>query len=640
MINQQTVERIKEAARIEDVVGEFVPLKKRGSRLLGLCPFHQEKTPSFNVNTQLNIYKCFGCGKAGDAISFLQEHEHLSYVEALRWLAERYQIPVEEKEATPEQKAESDHRESLMIVNHYAAGWFADCLRNSDEGRAVGLAYFQERGLREDTISAFGLGWCPESGDAFSRAATAAGYQSAFLEELGLSRMRDGHLRDFYRARVIFPIHNAGGKAIAFGARTLRDGPGIPKYLNSPESVVYNKSAVLYGLFQAKRAISEHNMVYLVEGYMDVLSMHQGGIRQTVAASGTALTPEQLKLIRRYTPNLTLVYDGDAAGAKAAMRGIELALEAGLQVRIAALPPGEDPDSMVRRIGGAAVQEYLQANTRDFVLYRAELLRAEAGADPIRRAEGMREILTTISLVSDPLQRALFLRQAASLLDMDEALLIRETNKLLQERLRKQGPSQARPEEPLPQPAGDEEHLQQTATDPGPHRELDLIRLLLEAGDFTIEEQPAVQVILEQIADVELEHHLYARVLSLYREAWSEGRLLMARHLLEHEHNELRELAMNLLNKPWELSPNWTKRHEIAITDKKVLIRRDAEKVITALKAHKIDTMLSQVLERIRETSDEAELRHYQGLYQQLRENRARLSEAAGQMLVKRIGKT
>lgn len=636
MISPQTVERIKQAARIEEVVGEFVQLKKRGANWIGLCPFHQEKTPSFTVNISRNIYKCFGCGKGGDSIGFLEEHEHLNYPEALRWLAGRYQIDIEEEQASPEQQAEMQHRESLLIANQYAAQWFANQLQNSEEGRNVGLAYFQERGFRQPIIEAFGLGWCPENGDAFTRDALEAGYQQNFLEELGLTKTRDGKARDFFRGRVLFPIHNLSGKVIAFGARTLRSGPGIPKYLNSPESLIYSKSAALYGFHQARRAIAAADLAYLVEGYTDVLSLHQAGIENVVASSGTALTAGQVRLIRRYTTHLTLLYDGDSAGIKAALRGTEIALEEGMQVRIVRLPDGDDPDSLAQRLGGEETKAFLDREAKDFVLFKTSLLLDEAGGDPIRKAELVRDVLHTISKVSDPITRSLYLKQTAGLLDVAEDLLIRESNRLIGQQLRKNRGESAAEEIPLPEAPLSDQHEQDMPSDPESFRERDLIRLLLELEPYTVEELPAITFVLEQISEIELEHPLYASVLQEFRKAMEQGQVQSARFFLENENKALQALALELLHKPYELSPNWEIKHEIAITSREFLVRKDIEKVVASLKAVKIDRMMGELQQRFNEslsTEEEAELLL---MYRTLRQAKESLNQAAGIFSVSR----
>jgi DNA primase len=634
LISPQTTERIKQAARIDDVVGEFVPMKKRGANLLGLCPFHQEKTPSFTVNIARNTYKCFGCGRGGDSISFLEEHEHLSYPEALRWLANRYQIEIEEEHATPEQQAAHDHNESLMIVTQYAAKWFAGQLHESEEGQSIGLSYFQERGFRKETLEHFGLGWCPENSDSFTQAALAAGYRQEYLEELGLTKSKEGRSWDFYRARVIFPIHNLSGKTIAFGARTLRTGPGIPKYLNSPESPIYSKSAVLYGIFQARRAISEANLAYMVEGYTDVISLHQAGIKNVVASSGTALTAAQLRLVRRYTPNITLLYDGDSAGLKAAMRGTEIALEEGLNVRIVRLPDADDPDSLVQRLGGDGTREFLEREAKDFVLFKTSMLLEEAEGDPIRKAELVRDVLGTISKVSDSITRSLYLKQTAALMEIKEELLIQETNRLVQQQHKRSGPPSVKSEPDLPSQPLESSDSRETSGDPVEYRERDLIRLLFEADGYTIDERSAVSFILEHISEVELVHPVYSDVLTDYRTGLENGVERKSRYFLEHERKDFKDLAISLLHPPYELSPNWGEKHEIAITDKKFLIRKDIEKVVASLKASKIDRMLQELQIQIKETEEPAEVMHLMMLYKELRDARAALTNAAGHLMV------
>ncbi len=698
MIKPETVQRIKEAARVEDVVGEFVRLKKRGGNLIGLCPFHDEKTPSFNVNIARNIYKCFGCGKAGDPIKFLEEHEHLSFVEALRWLAERYQIEIEEEARTPEQEAAQDHREALQIANRWAAEYFAQQLREGEEGRAVGLAYCKERGLLDKTIDTFGLGWCPDGGEAFLKAATDAGYRPEFLVELGLVKERDERRYDFYRGRLMFPIHNLSGKVIGFGGRTLKSGPRIPKYINSPESILYNKRQVLYGIHQAKRSIIREERCFMVEGYTDVLSLHQAGIENVVASSGTALTPDQVRLVKRYTPNLTILYDGDAAGLNAAMRGTEIVLAEGMNVRIVRLPDGEDPDSLVQSRGAEGMLEFLDAQASDFVLFKTRQLLQGVKDDPMRKAAAVQDVVSTIALVGDPIARAFYVKETARLMELSEQLLLTETNKALQQRMRKNREREARERGSTPPPP-DAEHLpprvaggqvggqslpdgveapppgtvdldpnrsaRQAVSDPMQPRELDLIRLLFESEGYTVDEQPAIPFILEQVADVDLEHPLYRKILQAYRQALSIGEVLTNVFFLQHEDPDIKTLAIDILHKPYELSPNWAKKHDIAITDKRFLVRRDVEKVVAYLKVRKIDGLIKEVAAQMQalhrktiysskeeveaaekeaaargeeapKTEDQLEAERLLGLYQRLKKAKQDLAEAAAHTLVDR----
>lgn len=598
MIRPEVVERIKETARIEDVVGEFVQLKKRGANLLGLCPFHQEKTPSFSVNPARNIYKCFGCGRGGDTIDFLEEHEQLGYPEALRWLAGRYQIEIEEEEVGAEELAARDRRESLFIVSRFAAGWFEEQLHESGEGRQVGLAYFRERGFREATIREFGLGWCPSDGEAFTRAALEAGYRKEFLEELGLTRDRGGRSRDFFRERVVFPIHNLGGKVVGFGARTLRSDKRIPKYVNSPESEIYVKSRVLYGIHAAKREIIRAGKAFLVEGYTDVLAMHQAGVSNVVASSGTALTGDQIQLLRRYTTEVTILYDGDAAGVRAALRGTELILEQGMNVRIVVMPEGDDPDSLARRLGSEAFAAYLEEHAKDFVLFRAEGLLEESEGDPIRKASLVKDIVGTIAKVADPLTRSFYVKETARLMDVSEQLLLAELNKARRADWKKARRAPvSEPEVPLPpssppvQPGEkDEEAWQERA----------LIRLLFDMEERELDGQPAVQAVLERVEEIELDHPLYARILQAYREGRKRGDLPVAADFLGHDDPQVKTLAIDLVHKPWSLSGKW-EDYDIHITDPAFLVSKDVDKVVGYLKYRKLVALRNQLRGKLRD---------------------------------------
>ena len=386
MIDQATIDRIIDAAEISEVVGEFVTLKKRGVNMLGNCPFHNEKTPSFTVSPAKGIFKCFGCGKGGNAVNFIMEHESLTYPEALKWLAKKYSIEVKEEEVSPEQIKQKDDRESMMIVSGYAQKYFSRYLHEEAEGRSVGLSYLRERGIRDDIIRKFELGFCPDGKDIFTQNAQKQGYKMEFLEKTGLTIKRDDWVRDRFAARVMFPIHNIAGRVIAFGGRTLKNEKTIAKYLNSPESEIYHKSRVLYGIYQAKREITRLDKSYLVEGYTDVLSLHQAGIENVVASSGTALTHDQIRLIKRFTPNITIIYDGDAAGIKASLRGIDLVLEEGVNVKVLLLPDGEDPDSFARSMSSSQLTAYIEANETDFIRFKTKLLMKGVENDPIEKA--------------------------------------------------------------------------------------------------------------------------------------------------------------------------------------------------------------------------------------------------------------
>ncbi|HSV87659.1 MAG TPA: DNA primase, partial [Bacteroidales bacterium] len=429
MITPETIGKILDATRVEEVVGEFVRLKKRGVNLIGLCPFHNEKTPSFNVSPVRGIYKCFGCGKGGNAVNFLMEHEHYTYPEALKYLASKYSIEIEEKTPTPEQVQEQDAKESLFTLTAFAQKYFEETLHNHEEGKAIALTYLKERGVLPETIKKFGIGYCPDQWDVFTRHATKNGYKKDYLLKTSLSKEKDQQYFDTFRGRIMFPVHNLSGRVLGFGGRILTNDKNKPKYLNTAESEIYHKSKILYGLFYAKNAIARADNCYLVEGYTDVISMHQAGVENVIASSGTSLTTDQIRLIRRYTTNITLLFDGDPAGIKAAFRGIDMILEEGLNVRLVLFPEGEDPDSYARNHRPLEVQQFIQNNTDDFISFKTKILLDETKNDPIRKAGLIKEIAQTISLIPEPITRSLYSKKCSGLMQVDERLLIDEINK-------------------------------------------------------------------------------------------------------------------------------------------------------------------------------------------------------------------
>lgn len=430
MIDQATIDRITDAADIVDVVGEFVTLKRRGVNFLGCCPFHNEKTPSFTVSPGKQIFKCFGCGKGGNSVNFIMEHEHLNYVEALKYLAKKYHIEVADREETPQEIENRNRRESLMIVSGWAQTYYSNYLFNENDGRTIGLGYFRERGFRDDIIKKFQLGFCPDHKDTFTQAALKQGYKMEYLEETGLTIKRDDWIRDRFSGRVIFPFHNLAGRVIAFGGRILKTDPKVAKYLNSPESEIYHKSKVLYGIYFAKNAISKFDKCYLVEGYTDVLSFHQSGIENVVASSGTSLTVDQIRLIKRFTPNVTIIYDGDQAGLKASFRGIDMVLEEGFNVKVVPLPDGEDPDSFARSMSATALTEYIEQNETDFIRFKTKILLRETENDPVARARLIGDIVRSISVIPDAITRTVYIRECSTLLEVSENIIYQEVNKL------------------------------------------------------------------------------------------------------------------------------------------------------------------------------------------------------------------
>ena len=449
------------AAQIVDVVSEFVTLRKRGVNYVGLCPFHNEKTPSFSVSPAKGLCKCFSCGKGGNVVHFIMEHEQLSYHDALMWLARKYHIEVKERELTDEEKHAQSVRESMFVVNDFARGYFQDVLRNHPEGRAVGMAYFRQRGFRDDIIAKFQLGYCLNQHDAFAREATQRGYKAEYLTRTGLCYTRDdGTLRDRFWGRVIFPVHTLSGKVVAFGGRVLKTDAKTAKYVNSPESEIYHKSNELYGIYFAKQAIVRQDRCFLVEGYTDVISMHQSGIENVVASSGTSLTQGQIRLIHRFTNNITVLYDGDMAGIKASLRGIDMLLEEGMNIKVVLLPDGDDPDSFARKHNATDYQQYINSHEVDFIRFKTNLLLDDAGTDPIKRAGLISDIVRSIAVIPDAIVRSVYVKECSQLLQVDEKLLLAEINKLKEAQAEKEYKTrqnaQAQPAQPAPDaPAGE-----------------------------------------------------------------------------------------------------------------------------------------------------------------------------------------
>lgn len=431
MLDQTTIDRINDAARIQDVVSDYVTLRKRGANLIGLCPFHNEKTPSFSVSPAKGIFKCFGCGKGGNAIHFIMEHEQISYYDALKFLARKYHIEFQEVEFSAEELAARNDRESMFLVNEFAKDYFVENLHHHLDGKSIGLGYFRERGFRDDIIRKFELGYSLDEKDAFTKNALAKGYKKEFIVKTGLSLEHDnGQLADRFRGRVMFPVHSLSGKIVAFGGRILKKDDKMAKYVNSPESEIYHKSNELYGIFFAKKSIVKQDRCFLVEGYTDVISMHQNGIENVVASSGTSLTPGQIRLIHRFTENVTVIYDGDAAGIKASIRGIDLLLEEGLNIKVLLLPDGDDPDSFAKKHNSADFIDFVEANSSDFIRFKTNLLLDDAGNDPVKRAGLIIEIVKSIAIIPNSVIRAEYVKECSSLLRVDEAMLYHEINKL------------------------------------------------------------------------------------------------------------------------------------------------------------------------------------------------------------------
>lgn len=578
MITQETIQQIQNRIDILDVVGEFVKLKKRGASYLGLCPFHNEKTPSFTVSPAKEIYKCFGCGRSGNSIGFLMEHEKYSYVEALRWLATRYGIDIQETETSPEYKLQQQVAESLFILNTYAQKYFSKTLHESEEGQAVGLSYLEERGFREDIIRKFQLGYCMESRDAFSKTALAAQFNPELLQRSGLSVLRNEQLADNYRGRIIFPIHNTSGKILGFGARQIKSNDRSPKYINTPENEIYVKSKLLYGLYFARQSIDRQDECLLVEGYTDVVSLHQAGVENVVASGGTSLTQDQLRLIKKYTDNLTIIYDGDAAGVKAALRGLDMALEERLQVSLVLIPDKEDPDSYVRKVGPERFREFVVANKKDFIFFQLDVALRDAGDDPQKKAAVVNQIAETLARVNkaeDFTRQQDYIRRSAELLKIDETGLNALVNKHIRDRIGKLEAKEAsRPTPGGPgAPTGPGGHPETTdAEDPDKDafdllnkeeaNERALIRVLLEHGNKTLDNDgPVAEFIFSHFDDAELfENKTLYKILFLYKELYFGGAKPDARSFLYHQDPAVRSVVIGLTDTTRELSDRWNKR--------------------------------------------------------------------------------
>ncbi len=574
MIDQETINRIFETADIVEVISEFVQLKRTGANYKGLSPFANEKTPSFIVSPSKGIFKDFSSGKGGNVVGFLMEHEKLSYPEALKFLARKYQIEFEEREKTEDDIHQENERESLMVVTSFAQKFFYHKIHNNVEGKAVGLKYLRERGLREDIIEKFQLGYSPEDREAFSAEAIGAGYKTEFLVKSGLSIERNGKYLDRFSGRVIFPIHALSGSVIGFGGRTLRSEKEVAKYLNSPESEIYHKSRILYGLFFARKAIISHDRAYLVEGYTDVISMHQSGIENVVASSGTALTVEQIRLVKRFTPNLTIIYDGDEAGIKASFRGIDLVLEEGMNVRVLLLPDGEDPDSFSKKHNSTSLLEFINANEQDFIRFKSGLLLKEASKDPVKKANLITDIVKSISVIPDNIARSIYLKECSIILQIDERVLYTEVNKI-RARIREQrwksgktppGVSREIPSQPL-LPSFVEQVYSEV-------EEREIIYFLLKYGTFNLHLQEeggaeisVAEFIIREIQNenLEFENLVYKKIFQEILSMLENGREISEKHFIFHEDAGIQSLAVDVFTQRYEISQIWRKKDTAVI---------------------------------------------------------------------------
>ncbi len=634
MIDRETIDRIYAAANIVEIIGDFVTLKRKGVNYTACCPFHNEKTPSFVVSPAKGLYKCFGCGKGGNAVTFLMEHENVTYPEALKMVAKRYGIEVHEKELTEEEIRRNDDRESMFALNGWAADYFSDILHHDPEGMSVGMSYFrQKRGMTDATILKFGLGFCPAKGDRMSKDALAAGYKEEFLVSTGLSLRResDGSLFDRFRDRVMFPVHNISGRIVAFGGRTLRTDKSVAKYQNSPESEIYSKKRELYGLYFAKKAIQQQDFAILVEGYTDVISMHQSGVENVVASSGTSLTTEQIRLLNRFTKNITVIYDGDSAGIHASLRGIDMILREGMNVRVVLLPEPEDPDSFARSHTAEELQAYIRENEQDFLAFKAQLLLKDAQGDPIRKAALIGDMVQSIAQIPDPIQRSVYIKECARTMDIDENLLIsevarkrlsstgdRETDDFLRRqtaRIRSEAAQEAAAEAEYPR--------QVEAGSSVEALERELLKYLLKYGHRSFEFKEGrtmvpcnvAQVIFDELADGDLKFRnpVYEKIRETYKEQWQQsgvGIEVPAHLFLNHSDPEVCNVSVDLLTSDdnYVMSELW-KRKEVHVESEEEMLAVGVPKAAVLYKSKAIESMIKEQQARLADDElSEAEL--------------------------------
>jgi len=605
------------------VVGEFVHLRKRGVNYVGLCPFHNEKTPSFTVSPAKGIYKCFGCGKAGNSVNFVMEHEHYTYPEALKFLAKKYNIEIEEEEQTPEQLQQLNERESLYAVTGFARKFFTEQLLNTEEGKSIGLTYFKERDFTEKTIEEFQLGYSPDRWDAFTKAAKENGYQKEFLVKTGLTIDKDGKHFDRFRARVIFPIHNLSGRVIGFGGRILKKDDKKAKYVNSPESDIYNKSKALYGIYFAKSEIVKKDNCFLVEGYTDVISLYQTGIKNVVASSGTSLTTDQIRLIKRYTPNITILYDGDAAGLKASFRGIDMILEQGMNVKVVLFPEGEDPDSYARSHRTAEVEDYIVSQAKDFIRFKTSVLLEETQNDPVKKAGLIKEIVQTISLIPDGITRSLYVKECSSLLDMAEQTLMNELNKRLREKFKKKN----RISPPDTEAPEVKEYQKEKQIEPDvyetEYQERDIVRILLNYGQQEIifedkdENGHPVEVPVEVakfiVNDIrrdslDFKDPVLKKIFDEYVQHVERDEIPDENHFKNHEDSEISTLAVNMLLSPYELSENWQKLARIEVVTESRKLKKAVVNSVLSFKAKMIEKLIFDNQEKLKEAESDEDI--------------------------------
>jgi len=644
MISQQTIQQILSRIDIIEVVGSFVKLKKRGVNYLGLCPFHNEKSPSFTVSPTKEIYKCFGCGKTGNTISFLMEHEKHSYVDALRWLAAKYNVTIEETQSSPEAIIQKQTADSLFIINEFARKFFSKQLLETEEGKIAGLDYLKERGFREEIIEKFQLGYSPAGRDAFAKEALQSQFNPELLLKTGIVTTRAEGLVDNYRERIIFPIHNLSGKIAGFGARVIGKKDNAPKYINTPENEIYNKSKLLYGAYFARLAVDKLDECLLVEGYTDVISLHQAGIENVMASGGTALTPDQLRLIRKFTRNLTIIYDGDAAGIKAAMRGLDLALEEGLNVKLVLIPDQEDPDSYVNKVGAAAFREFIAAAKKDVILFQLEVMLKDAGNDSVKKAGAVNAIAESISRIrkaEDFTRQQDYIKRSAEILKIDEAGLHALVNKFIRERISKEEfKKQIDADKEAPATTEEEQDTESSIEllNKDEQQERALTRCLLEFGmlPWTEEQTVADYIIHEKEAWDLIEIPELTEIVTLYKLMLSEGEQPEIKRFMYHENPMISRVAVSLQDIRHELSHNWKKEpYSVVVPTREELYREELQSVMLYLKLRKVKKLIEENQHDIQNNDNEEELITLLKTHQYLKNTEQELTKLLGTVIIR-----
>ncbi|MBC7511819.1 MAG: DNA primase [Ferruginibacter sp.] len=645
MISPNTIQQILSRIDIIEIVGTFVKLKKRGTNYLGLCPFHNEKSPSFTVSPAKEIYKCFGCGRSGNSIGFLMEHEKYTYVEALRWLAQRYNVEIEETEVSPEQKLQQQSAESLFIINNFAQQFFSNHLLNTEEGRDIGLSYLKLRGFREEIIKKFQIGFNPEARDSFAKAAIQSQYNIELLQKSGLVAIRDERPVDNYRRRIIFPIHNQSGKVVGFGARILKTNDKAPKYINTPENDIYVKSKILYGSYFARQAIDKADECLLVEGYTDVVSLHQAGIENVVASGGTPLTPDQLRLVKKYTNNLTIIYDGDSAGIKAALRGMDLALEESLNVKLVLIPDKEDPDSYVNKVGAAAFKDFIALNKKDFILFQLEVSLKDAGNDSVKKSAVVNQVAETISKINkaeDFTRQQDYIKQSSELLKIEESGLHALVNKFIREKITKEESRINRQDAndnfaPPLQPFEIEDDAIGLLNKDEQH-ERAMVRSLLEFGlkewdkELRVADHIFTEIEANQLDEM-IENKNLIDLIKIYKGMYDAGLEPNPKTFLYHEDFTLSSLVVSVMDYTYEISPNWKNIFEGKIATREDLYKEEVFSTLNYLKLRKIKRMMDENQRSLEKESTVDEQMVFLQIHQHLKHMEIELTKQLGTVI-------